>query len=89
MQGTTQNNPYRVLGVSADASRAEIKLAFRRLAAKNHPDKGGDAELFAAVRKAFDALNTDLCPKCEGTGFEKVRFGAFVRTIKCTKCWRL
>lgn len=35
---------YQVLGVSKDAEEGEIKKAFKKLALKNHPDKGGDAE---------------------------------------------
>ena len=35
---------YAVLGVAKDAEESEIKKAYKKLALKNHPDKGGDVE---------------------------------------------
>lgn len=36
---TYQEDPYKVLGVSRQASESEIKRAYRQLALKWHPDK--------------------------------------------------
>jgi DnaJ family protein A protein 2 len=35
---------YDLLGVKKDATTDEIKKAFRKIAIKEHPDKGGDAD---------------------------------------------
>lgn len=37
--GAYQEDPYKVLGVSRQASESEIKRAYRQLALKWHPDK--------------------------------------------------
>lgn len=35
---------YTTLGVAKDADENEIRKAYKKLALKNHPDKGGDVE---------------------------------------------
>ncbi|WP_374579455.1 J domain-containing protein [Phenylobacterium sp.] len=45
-----------ILGVSADASQAEIKEAYARLMRMAHPDKGGTSGLAAQLNAARDRL---------------------------------
>lgn len=45
-----------ILGVSPDAGEAEIQAAWRRAAARVHPDQGGTQGLAARVNAARDRL---------------------------------
>ena len=49
-------DPHALLGVAAEASLAEVKAAFRRRALELHPDHGGDAAAFIALKRAYDGL---------------------------------
>jgi len=56
---------YETLGVSINATLKEIKKAYRKLAFKYHPDKGGDAEKFNEVQEAYEELEKLFCNECE------------------------
>lgn len=52
-------SPPAVLGVTRDASKAEIKAAFRRLSLEYHPDLNKDQRAeskFVAINKAYTSL---------------------------------
>lgn len=47
---------YSTLGLKRGASEDEIKKAYRKLAMKHHPDRGGDEKQFKEISTAYDAL---------------------------------
>lgn len=49
-------NYYDVLGVNEDSSSADITKAFKELAKKHHPDRGGDESKFKEINEAHDTL---------------------------------
>jgi curved DNA-binding protein len=49
-------NLYEILGVSESANTDQIKTAYRKLAAKHHPDKGGDTATFQKISVAYETL---------------------------------
>jgi len=48
---------YQILGISRDSSQDEIKKAYRKLAHKHHPDKGGDERKFKEINEAYQILS--------------------------------
>jgi curved DNA-binding protein len=48
---------YDTLGVNKNASPEEIKSAYRKMAMKYHPDRGGDEAKFKEVNEAYDTLS--------------------------------
>jgi DnaJ-class molecular chaperone len=56
-------NPYEVLGVSSNAKPEEIKVAYRKLAKKHHPDVNAGSkaneEKFKEISQAYDLIGTE------------------------------
>jgi curved DNA-binding protein len=68
-------NYYDILGVSEDASNEQIKKAFKDIAKKEHPDRGGNEARFKEANEAYDTLKNsqkrhdyDTMRKFGGTG---------------------
>jgi DnaJ family protein A protein 2 len=48
---------YETLGVEKGADEKEIRKAYRKLAVKHHPDKGGDEAKFKEISAAYEILS--------------------------------
>lgn len=57
-QARRRNDPthYDVLGVSRSAPLEVISAAYKALAAKHHPDKGGKPEIMQRINRAYEVL---------------------------------
>lgn len=49
-------DPYQILGVSKQFDIEELKSAFKKIAVKVHPDKGGNEYMFNLVTECFKTL---------------------------------
>ena len=48
---------YTTLGVNRNATDDEIKKAYKKLASKHHPDRGGDTAKFQEIQSAYSILS--------------------------------
>lgn len=57
--GVKDTDFYSLLGLPNFASREDIKVAFRKLALKHHPDLGGDIKIMQRLNAAKDFLDAN------------------------------
>ncbi len=50
---------YKILGVPRNSTKEEIKKAYRALAHRYHPDKGGDEARFKEINEAYQVLSDE------------------------------
>ena len=48
---------YGLLEVDKNVDEATLKKAYRKMAVKHHPDKGGDEQVFKDISEAYEVLN--------------------------------
>ena len=78
------NDPYRVLGVSRDASEEEIKKAYKALSRKYHPDaninnpnKDQAEEKFKEIQAAYQQVMKERTEGYHSSGYGYGPFGGF------------
>ena len=64
-------NHYELLELSPNASQETIERMFRHLAAKWHPDAGGDREKFSQLVEAFENLKDKESRAAYDQGLQK------------------
>jgi len=50
---------YSTLGVDSTADQETIKRAYKKLAMKHHPDRGGNTDKFQEIQKAYNVLGDE------------------------------
>ena len=53
-------DPWRVLGLGAGATPAEARAAWRAMARRHHPDRGGDRARFIAAHRAWREVQREF-----------------------------
>mmetsp|Transcript_22992 Transcript_22992/g.54480 ORF Transcript_22992/g.54480 Transcript_22992/m.54480 type:complete len:430 (+) Transcript_22992:82-1371(+) len=62
---------YEILGITQSATVEEVKKAYKKMAIKHHPDKGGDEATFKEITKAYEILSDENKRKLYDEGGEE------------------
>lgn len=89
------DNPFDALGLErSTATKESVTIKWRELARLHHPDKGGSAEDFDRIKKAYtecleliiEPITQDECKDCGGTGRVGRGHGWTQVTCNCNSC---
>src|SRR5436305_14358489 len=73
---------YEILGIPEEATQEEVKKSYRKLSIINHPDKGGDSELFGLINNAHEVLGDEIKRKKYDLGLSLDEEGNFLNCKK-------
>ena len=66
---------YGILGLASDATLADVKKAYRKLARQHHPDRNnadpGAIDRFRRITEAYEYLSAHLKDNAHGNGHSK------------------
>ena len=66
---------YGILGLTSDATLADVKKAYRKLARQHHPDRNnadpGAIDRFRRITKAYEYLSAHLKDNAHGNGHSR------------------
>lgn len=70
---------YSFLGISSSFTQSELRKRYLLLAAKYHPDKGGDASYFIGLKQAYELLSDEtMCSLYDNEGLEAVKLYSLI-----------
>jgi curved DNA-binding protein CbpA len=74
---------YGILGLTSDATLADVKKAYRKLARQHHPDRNnadpGAIDRFRRITEAYEYLSAHLKDNAHGSGHSRPRPAASPR----------
>lgn len=74
---------YRILGLGSEASLAEVKKAYRKLALRYHPDlKSGNEEYFKSIVEAYEMICSHLNSRRERKQMGEEELRRFYELLK-------
>jgi DnaJ-class molecular chaperone len=82
---------FEALGLPDTASASEVRIRWKALAQRLHPDRGGDAQAFMAMKENYEtalavAQSPRTCQACHGLGYTTVARGFNAINMPCRWC---